>query len=220
MEHVNAKVLQAYAITSEKRSPMLPDLPTAAEACLSQLTLGALNGLQFPKGTPEPIVKQVNAALSQVLDEPAIRERIVKIGIDPAPPEHRASAWGPFIKTEIAPPAAAGSRVGATVSSEGPRLEKALRIDVDFELERALGLGRVRQPFAQIGREIEAARRLHQQAEAMAAAHHRERRLGGTEHAHVARRAARPPRAGAHSFRSACLSAPETSRLASRPNGG
>lgn len=103
VEHVNTKMLQAYVITSDKRSPTLPDLPTATEAGLPQLTLGAWNGLQFPKGTPEPIVKQVNAALSQVLDDPVIRERMAKIGIDPAPQEQRASAWfGPFIKTEIA----------------------------------------------------------------------------------------------------------------------
>lgn len=101
--HVNSKALQAYAITSETRSPMLPDLPTATEGGLPQLTLGAWNGLQFPKGTPEPIVKQVNAALSKVLDEPETRERLAKIGIDVAPPERRAPAWfGPFIAAEIA----------------------------------------------------------------------------------------------------------------------
>lgn len=103
VEHVNGKLLQAYAITSDKRSPMLPDLPTAAEAGLPQLTLGAWNGLQFPKGTPEPIVKQMNAVLSQVLDDPATRDRLTRIGIDVAPAERRAPAWfGPFIKSEIA----------------------------------------------------------------------------------------------------------------------
>ncbi len=103
VEHVNTKVLKAYAITSEKRSPMLPDLPTAAEGGLPSLTLGAWNGLQFPKGTPDAIVKQVNTALSKVLDDPDTRERLTKIGIDPAPPEHRAPSWfGPFITTEIA----------------------------------------------------------------------------------------------------------------------
>ena len=63
--------------------------------------------------------------------------------------------------------------------------KKALRIDVDFELERALRLGHSSKPFAQIGRKIEIARRFHQHAEAVAPAHHRERRFGGTEHAHL-----------------------------------
>jgi tripartite-type tricarboxylate transporter receptor subunit TctC len=103
VEHVNTKVLQAYVITSEKRSPMLPDLPTASESGLPDFTLGAWNGLQFPKGTPESIVKQVNAALSKVLDEPEMRERMAKLGIEIAPPERRAPSWfGPFIKSEIA----------------------------------------------------------------------------------------------------------------------
>ncbi len=103
VEHVNAKLLQAYVISSPQRSPMLPDLPTAAEAGMPTFTLGAWNGLQFPKGTPEPIVKQVNAALSKVLDDPDTRERLAKIGIEIAAPEQRAPAWfGPFIKSEIA----------------------------------------------------------------------------------------------------------------------
>lgn len=103
VEHVNTKQLKAYAITSEKRSPMLPDLPTAAESGMPNLTLGAWNGLQFPKGTPAAIVAQMNKALSDVLDDPATRDRLIKIGIDPAPPERRAPSWfGPFIKSEIA----------------------------------------------------------------------------------------------------------------------
>jgi tripartite-type tricarboxylate transporter receptor subunit TctC len=103
VEHVNTKQLQAYVITSDKRSPMLPDLPTATEAGLPALTLGAWNGLQFPKGTAEPIVKQVNAALSKVLDEPETRQRLESLGIDVATPDRRAPAWfGPFIKSEIA----------------------------------------------------------------------------------------------------------------------
>ncbi len=101
--HVNAGQLKAYAITSDKRSPMLADLPTAIEAGLPQLTLGAWNGLQFPKGTPEPIVKQFNAALSQVLEDPEMRDRLAKIGIDVAPKEQRVPSWfGPFITSEIA----------------------------------------------------------------------------------------------------------------------
>jgi tripartite-type tricarboxylate transporter receptor subunit TctC len=102
VEHVNSKSLQAYVITSEKRSPMLPDLPTAAEAGFPGFTLGAWNGLQFPKGTPEAVVKQVNEALSKTLDDPETRGRLAKIGIDVAPVERRAPSWfGPFIKSEI-----------------------------------------------------------------------------------------------------------------------
>ncbi len=102
VEHVNTGQLQAYLITSEKRSPLLPNLPTAAESGMPNMTLGAWNGLQFPKGTPAPIVKQVNAALSKVLDAPETRKRLEAIGIEVAPPARRAPEWfGPFIRSEI-----------------------------------------------------------------------------------------------------------------------
>jgi hypothetical protein len=49
-------------------------------------------------------------------------------------------------------------------------LQKTLRIDVDFELDRAFGFRRVGEPFAQISRQIETARGLDEEAQAMAAA--------------------------------------------------
>src|SRR5258705_518408 len=72
-------------------------------------------------------------------------------------------------------------------------LQKALRIDIPLQPQVALRFRRRAEPVAQIGREIEAARRLHQQPEAVAAAHDRERRLGWPQHAHrlVVRRGAR-----------------------------
>ena len=88
------------------------------------------------------------------------------------------------------------------------RLQKTLRIDVDIELDRALGLRRGGEPFAQISREIESARRFDQQAQAVTAAHQSKRRFGGAEHAHVVAAARRAPAPG-RKFVS-CLSAPET----------
>src|SRR5262245_51596612 len=64
-------------------------------------------------------------------------------------------------------------------------LQKALRINIHFELQRALRLGCGSEPFPQIGGEVEAARSLDQQPKAIAAAHHRKRRFGGTQHANV-----------------------------------
>ena len=63
--------------------------------------------------------------------------------------------------------------------------QKTLRIDIDIELDRAVLLRRRRKPLAQVGREIEITRRFDQQAEAMPAAHQRERRFGGAEDSHV-----------------------------------
>src|SRR5215475_15848882 len=64
-------------------------------------------------------------------------------------------------------------------------LQKALRIDVDLELEIALGLWPGREPFAQIFRQVDVAQRLHQEAEAVAALDDGERRLRRTQHLHA-----------------------------------
>ena len=63
------------------------------------------------------------------------------------------------------------------------RSQKALRVDIDFELDVALVLGRGGEPRAQIGGKIKAARRFDQQAEAMAPAHDCKRRFGRPENA-------------------------------------
>src|SRR5258705_1664669 len=60
--------------------------------------------------------------------------------------------------------------------------QEALRIDVDLELEIAFGLRAGGKPLAQILRQIDAARRLHQQAEPIAALDHRKRGFGGSQH--------------------------------------
>src|SRR5260370_16479877 len=59
--------------------------------------------------------------------------------------------------------------------------QEALRIDVDLELEIAFGLWAGGKPFPQILRQIDAARRLHQQTEAIAALDHRKRGFGGAQ---------------------------------------
>jgi len=103
VEHVSAGTLKAYAITSEKRSAMMPGLPTAAEAGLPAFTLGAWSAFQFPKGTPEAIVKKTNEALSKTLDEEETRQRFASLGIEIAPGDKRSPAWlAPFIKSEVA----------------------------------------------------------------------------------------------------------------------
>src|SRR3974390_2499134 len=61
-------------------------------------------------------------------------------------------------------------------------LQKALRIDVVFELEIALVLGTGGKPLPQIGREIDIAERFHEQTETVAALDHGERSLGGAQH--------------------------------------
>src|SRR5713226_8724077 len=75
VEHAKAGSLKAYAVTGEKRSAMLPDVPTTAEAGLPDFKLTVWYGLSAPKGTPAPIVTKLNQALSAALDDPGVVKR-------------------------------------------------------------------------------------------------------------------------------------------------
>ncbi|MEX2036265.1 MAG: tripartite tricarboxylate transporter substrate-binding protein, partial [Xanthobacteraceae bacterium] len=80
LPHVRAGTLKALAITSEKRHPALPDVPTSAEGGLPQFNLTIFFGLFAPKGTPQAIVDKLAAALDQGLDDPTARKRLTDLG--------------------------------------------------------------------------------------------------------------------------------------------
>ena len=85
--------LKAYAVTSDKRSPMLPDVPTTAEAGMPEFNLTVWFGLSAPKGTPRPIIEKFNKALNVALDDPDVVKRFADLGYDVAPPEKRSAAY-------------------------------------------------------------------------------------------------------------------------------
>jgi tripartite-type tricarboxylate transporter receptor subunit TctC len=80
LPHVRAGTLKALAITSEKRHPALPDVPTSAEGGLPQFNLTIFFGLFAPKGTPQAIVDKLAAALDKGLDDPTARKRLTDLG--------------------------------------------------------------------------------------------------------------------------------------------
>ncbi len=86
VQHVQSGALKAYAITGDKRSPMLPDVPTTAEAGLPAFKLTVWFGLSAPKGTPRPIIEKLNKALAAALDDPATVKRFADLGYDVVPP--------------------------------------------------------------------------------------------------------------------------------------
>jgi tripartite-type tricarboxylate transporter receptor subunit TctC len=73
---VQAGKLRALAVSSKQRLAVLPDVPTFAELKLTELDWTAFFGLVAPAQTPEPIVARLNAALSEALADPALRERL------------------------------------------------------------------------------------------------------------------------------------------------
>ncbi|HKY87470.1 MAG TPA: tripartite tricarboxylate transporter substrate binding protein, partial [Pseudorhodoplanes sp.] len=68
--------LRALAVSGDKRLPVLPNVPTFAEAGLDDLNWMAFFGLIAPAGTPQPVIAKLNAALKAALSNEAVRNRL------------------------------------------------------------------------------------------------------------------------------------------------
>ncbi len=82
MPHVEGGKLKALAITSAKRSPAAPGLPTIEEAGLKGYEATAWNGIMVPAGTPADIVATLNSTLKDVLQQPEVKEKFAAQGFD------------------------------------------------------------------------------------------------------------------------------------------
>lgn len=74
--------LRPLAITSAKRSPMTPDIPTFAEAGLPGLVAENWWGVFLPAGTPQAVVDSYHAALDKVMADPDLKERFAGLGVE------------------------------------------------------------------------------------------------------------------------------------------
>lgn len=74
---------RALAITSEKRSPLLPDLPTMAEGGLPGFLTQTWYGVLAPKGTPEPVISALNTVIVKAVQREDFRSRLAQMGADP-----------------------------------------------------------------------------------------------------------------------------------------
>jgi tripartite-type tricarboxylate transporter receptor subunit TctC len=103
VQYVKNGNLKAYAVTSDKRSSMLPDVPTTAEAGMRNFNLTVWFGLSAPKKTPRPILEKLNKALSVALEDPNVVKHFADLGYDVPPPEKRSAAYfDKFYKDELA----------------------------------------------------------------------------------------------------------------------
>jgi tripartite-type tricarboxylate transporter receptor subunit TctC len=97
----NAKAGQvvALATTGAKRSELMPDLPTVAEAGVPGYEAVIWLGIMAPKGTPDEIVKALNAEINKVIDDPAVRSAWAKQG---AVPMHMTTAeFDAYLRKDI-----------------------------------------------------------------------------------------------------------------------
>lgn len=72
--------LRPIAITSKKRSPLFPDVPTFAEAAYPAVEVLNWQGIVVPKGTPKSIIDKLNAAANEALKDPGLREIMLSQG--------------------------------------------------------------------------------------------------------------------------------------------
>jgi tripartite-type tricarboxylate transporter receptor subunit TctC len=80
ISHIRGGRLTAIAVTSEKRFPLTPDLPTVSESGLHGFETTAWQGLVAPAKTPSAIIQRLNAEAVQVLNQPVMRERLTQNG--------------------------------------------------------------------------------------------------------------------------------------------
>lgn len=81
---INAGKVRALAVTSTKRHPSLPDVPTLAESLPGFETV-AWFGVLAPAGTPKSVVDRINALVNQTLEQPDVKARFQTLSCDPAP---------------------------------------------------------------------------------------------------------------------------------------
>lgn len=80
---VEAGKLRALGVTGTKRSPLLPDVPTIAEAGLPDYAFTTWFVVSAPAGTPDAVIEKLNATLGRALAQPALAERMAREGFDP-----------------------------------------------------------------------------------------------------------------------------------------
>ena len=105
--------VRALAITSKKRSALMPELPTVDEAGVPGYEYHTWFGFWAPKGTPQPIVDKLYAEVQKALADPAVQQRIAATAGEPS---HMAPKdIEPFVKAEIAKWAEVVKRAGIKV---------------------------------------------------------------------------------------------------------
>lgn len=107
LQHIKAGKLRALAVTGAKRDPLLPELPTMAEAGVAGYESGVWFGLAVPAATPKEEIARLNAAAIKGTKSPDFIKRMTELGytIIGSTPEqmaamNRAEAerWGPIVK--------------------------------------------------------------------------------------------------------------------------
>jgi tripartite-type tricarboxylate transporter receptor subunit TctC len=75
--------IKVYGVTTKKRVPSLPEVPTMSEAGLPNFEVGVWHALYAPKGTPKPIIDKLVKALQEAMKDPTVKQRFAELGTEP-----------------------------------------------------------------------------------------------------------------------------------------
>jgi tripartite-type tricarboxylate transporter receptor subunit TctC len=109
---IKAGKVKVYGVTSLKRVPSLPDVPTLHEQGLKGFEVGIWHGLYAPKGTPKPAIDKLVAALQEAVKDDTVKKRFADLGAEAYP-------------ADKATPAALAAHVKAEIDKWGPIIKKA-----------------------------------------------------------------------------------------------
>ena len=91
--------MRAIAVSTAKRSAILPDVPSMQESGVADFDIISWNGMFAPAGTPKPIVDRINAEMKKIIARPEVKQRLAEMGFDAfsSTPEE----LGDFVKSEL-----------------------------------------------------------------------------------------------------------------------
>jgi tripartite-type tricarboxylate transporter receptor subunit TctC len=99
LAQVKSGKVTALAVSTPKRSAMLPDVPTSIEAGFPKSDYVLWVGMWLPAKTPAPIAQKLHAATVKVLGDPDVKERLAKLGAEPMPMS--MAEFEAFMRSEV-----------------------------------------------------------------------------------------------------------------------
>src|SRR4051794_36156702 len=115
LQQIREGTVRVLGVTTPKRVAAAPEIPTLAEGGLAGFELVAWQGVVAPSGTPRPVVDALAAQIEKLKADPAIREKLTRISLEPLPPS-TPDGFAAYIRTEV-------DRWAVIVKNSGAELE-------------------------------------------------------------------------------------------------
>jgi len=99
MGYIKAGKLRPIAVTGAKRAPLMPEVPTVSEAGLPGFDVTSWYGIFAPAATSKNLVTKINADITAILEAPDMKQRLEKLGADPA--SQSPEDFAKFVRAEV-----------------------------------------------------------------------------------------------------------------------